>query len=156
MRPDLHLAALLVAAAAAWHATAARASEAACERGWALIERGDDADGAIAAYTACLQGRPAGEPRAGALLVRGTVYAHLRRWQEARADFEGAIAQRETQDFYDYTHLVNACIQLRDFSCASRTLEAARAFVQGAPQRRREGLNKSVAAMEARLQAAQP
>ena len=152
----MHTAVALLVAAACAHATGARANEAACERGWAMVERGTDGAAMIQAYTSCLEGLPAGEARAGALLVRGTVYAHLKRWEEARADFEGAIAQRQAPDFYDYTHLVHACINLRDFDCARRTLESARAFAQGAPQQRRNGLSQSVAAMEARLRAAEP
>ena len=155
VRARVHRAVALAVIAAGAHATASCASEAACERGWAMIERLDDATATIREFDACLQGRPAGEARAAALLVRGTVYAHLKRWQEARADFEGAIAQRQTPDFYDYTQLGNACVRLLDFDCARRTLETARAYVQGAPQQRRNGLNQSVAAMEARLRAAE-
>ena len=146
---------LSVVATFCWSVGVALADEAACERGWALVDRGNEVATAIREYDACLKGRPAGEGRAGALLVRGSLLAHQKLWKEARADFEEAIAQRETPDFYDFTYLVHACVNLRDFNCARKTLLAAKKYVENAPERRRDGLNQSIASMEAKLKAAE-
>lgn len=134
------------------------AQEAACERGVALVDRGGKQAiaEAMQAFDACLSSASmVGEGRALAHVFRGSLRLELGRADEARQDFEAAIAARPEPDVYDYHYLAAAYAAARQFDKAHATLDRARAVVRGLEPRRHPALLKQLDAMEAKYRAQQ-